>query len=117
MLKQVQRAVDVMRSAPEQGRSSVRIYVPIPAEVICIVQKGQPCPGLVRDINATGAHFHSGITPEVGSEVTIDFAFPSTGKRIKLSCQGVAVRVEPSPHGGATSAAIEFRRHDLAVPY
>lgn len=117
MLQQAQLAVDVMRGTLDQRRSSVRIHVPLPAEIVCPGSNDQRHPGLVRDISATGAYFFSNLTPEVGCEIALDFVFPTAGKRIKLTCQGVVVRVEPSARGGATGTAMAFRHYDLAVLY
>ena len=117
MLQQANVAVDIMRSTLDQRRASVRIHIPIPAQVICPGSEAKPHSALVRDISTTGVYFYTDLTPELKCQMVMDFVFPTAGKRIKVTCRGTVVRVEPSARGGATGVAMEFKHHDLTVLY
>lgn len=117
MLQQANTAVNIMRSALDERRSSVRIQIPIPAQVTSAGSESEPHSALVRDISTTGVYIYSNLCPEVRSQIVIDFVLPTAGKRIKVTCHGVVVRVEPSVRGGATGIAMHFHHHDLTVLY
>ena len=115
MLQQQQMALNIVRSTLDQRRSCMRIRLAVPAEVTCPGSYSEQRTALVRDISTSGAFFYSNFTPELDSNITIDFVFPVVERRMKVTCHGVVVRVEPSSTGGATGIAMQFRHHDVAV--
>jgi hypothetical protein len=112
---QGQMAVNIMRSTLDQRRSSLRVQMAIPAEVICPDPGGQHHTALVRDISFSGAFFYSNFTPQLNSQITIDFVFPIVERRMKVTCHGAVVRVERSAPGAATGIAMQFQRHQVVL--
>lgn len=115
MLQQAQMAINIARSTLDQRRSCMRIRMAVPADVTCPSFDTQHHTGLVRDISTSGAFFYSNFAPELTSEITIDLLFPAVERRMKVTCHGVVVRVEPSSTGGATGIAVHFRHHDVTI--
>ena len=112
---QGQMAEDIMRSTLDQRRSSLRVQMAIPAEVICPDHGGQQHTALVRDISFSGAFFYSNFAPEINSPITIDFVFPIVERRMKVTCYGAVVRVERSAPGSASGIAMQFQRHQVVL--
>ena len=112
---QGQMAVNIMRSTLDQRRSSLRIQMAIPAEVICPDPGEQHFTALVRDISFSGAFFYCGLSPQVNSPISIDFLFPLVERRMKVTCHGTVVRVEKSVPGYAAGIAIQFQRHQVVL--
>ncbi|HWC20515.1 MAG TPA: PilZ domain-containing protein [Terriglobales bacterium] len=112
---QGQMAVDIVRSPLDQRRSSLRIQMAIPAEVICPDRGGRHQTALVRDISFSGAFFYCNLTPQVNSPISIDFHFPVVERRMKVTCHGTVVRVERSAPGSATGIAMQFQRHQVVL--
>ena len=115
MLQQRHLAVEMMRSGLDRRRSSMRILIAIPAEVVCPVISARPHAALVRDISLTGAFLYSSFIPMLNDEITVHFAVPFAGRSVRVTCHTQVVRVEKSPHGGATGFAVKFRNHDVSV--
>lgn len=113
---QGQMAVELMRrSALDQRRSSLRVQMAIPAEVICPDPGGQHLTALVRDISFSGAFFYCNLNPQVNSSIAIDFLFPVVERRMKVTCHGTVVRVERSVPGCANGIAMQFQRHQVIL--
>ena len=115
MLQQRHLAVDMMRSGLDRRRSSMRILLAIPAEVVCHEISPRHHAALVRDISLSGAFLYSGFTPAVNAELTVHFAVPLAGRNVRVTCHTQVVRVEKSPHGGASGFGVRFRNHDVSV--
>jgi c-di-GMP-binding flagellar brake protein YcgR len=115
MLPQRQIAMAIARSTLDQRRSCMRIRLAAPAEVTCPVHDPQHHRALIRDISTSGAFLYSNFTPEMNSDVTLDFLFPIVEKRMRIACSGTVVRVEKSMNGGATGIAIKFQHCDMMV--
>jgi hypothetical protein len=115
MLQQSHLAVDMMRSGLDRRRSSMRVLIAIPAEVVCPEISPRHNPALVRDISLTGAFLYSSFTPVLNSEITVHFAIPFAGRSVRVACHCHVVRVEKSAQGGATGFALKFRNHDVTV--
>lgn len=115
MLQQRQIAMAIARSTLDQRRSSMRIRLAVPAEVSCPTYDPQHHRALIRDISTSGAFLYSSFTPEIHSEVTLDFLFPVVERRMRVACSGTIVRVEKSMNGGATGIAIKFQHCDVMV--
>lgn len=113
MLQLNQMAFDIKRSTFDQRRSCLRVHLTIPAEVVC--HSGDHRTALVRDISTSGAFIYSNFTPELDSEIVVDFVFPVVEKRMRITCDGKVVRVEKSASGGATGIAMQFVHHDVTV--
>src|SRR4029077_8099953 len=97
MLQQGHLAVDVMRSGLDRRRSSTRILIAIPAEVVCPEISPRHHAALVRDISLGGAFAYSGFPPALDAEITLHFAVPFAGRRVRVTCHTQVVRVEKSP--------------------
>src|SRR5436853_7684914 len=96
MLQQRHLAVDMMRSGLDRRRSSMRILIAIPAEVVCPEISPRHHAALVRDISLSGAFLYSGFTPVLNADITVDFAGPFAGERVRVTCQSQFVRMEMS---------------------
>ena len=115
MLQQAHLAVDMMRHGFDRRRSSMRIHMAIPAEVFIPEVSTERHTALVRDIGLTGAFLYSSFTPDIGDNITVHFALPFLDRSVRVTCHCIVVRVEKSPHGGATGFATQFRHHDVSV--
>lgn len=115
MLQQRQIAMAIARSTLDQRRSAMRIRLAAPAEVTCSACDPQPHRALIRDISTSGAFLYSSFTPEMHSEISLDFLFPVVERRMRVTCSGAVVRVEESMNGGATGIAVKFQHCDVMV--
>lgn len=106
-------ATQIERNGFDQQRSCLRVHLTLPAEVIDY--SGKLHTALVRDISTSGVFLYADFNPQVNSQIAVDFLFPASENRMKITCAGKVVRVEESPAGGATGIAMQFLHHDVAV--
>jgi hypothetical protein len=106
-------ATQIEHNVPDQQRSCLRVHLTLPAEVVDY--HGGHHTALVRDISTSGVFLYADFAPRVNSEIAVDFLFPVSENRMKITCAGKVVRVENSSNGGATGIAMQFLHHDVAV--
>lgn len=113
MLQPSRLTTETKRSTFDQQRSCLRVHLTLPAEVTD--PSGEHHAALVRDISTTGAFLYTNFSPQLDSEIIVDFVFPVVEKRMKITCEGRVVRVENPVPGGAAGIALQFRHHDVAM--
>lgn len=96
---------------PHQRKCS-RVHLPVAAE-IQFPQCPQPHARL-RDISVLGAYFYADCNPEQGSPISIRFALPVVGQEMKITCEGVVVRVEPGSGDETSGIAMQFTSYEMA---
>jgi hypothetical protein len=100
---------------PEQRRES-RIHNPITGTVSPINQSNDLQVAALRDMNTLGAFFFSEMRAELGDSLSLQLVLPDSGngRQLKISCEGVVVRVEPGYDGIASGFAVQFSRYDIS---
>lgn len=116
MFQESPRALDIMRRyLPEQRRES-RIHNPISGTVSQINCSDELEVAALRDLNTLGAFFYSRIRAELGDHLALQMVLPDSGdgRQLKISCEGVIVRVEPGYDEIASGFAVQFNRYDIS---
>lgn len=100
---------------PEQRRES-RIHNPISGMVSRINQSDELEVAALRDLNTLGAFLYSNLQAELGDSLALEIVLPDSGdgRQLKISCEGVIVRVEPGYDGIASGFAVQFSRYDIS---
>lgn len=114
--QQSQRALDFMRCALPEERRCSRVRLPVQAIVAFPGLGMTALTAFLRDMNMLGVFFYCQQRPNVGHEVSLDFAPPGDGEQMRITCEGFVVRVEELAPGASIGVAAEFTRHKFARP-
>ncbi len=100
---------------PEQRRES-RLHNQFPAAVCPVHDPQRLQAASLRDMNTLGAFFYSDMQAECGDALALQIVLPDSGdgRQLKISCEGVVVRVEPGDDGVASGFAVQFNRYDIS---
>ena len=110
------RSLDIMRQPlPEQRRES-RLHNHISGTVSPIGRPNEFQVAALRDMNTLGAFFYSDMEAQPGDNLALQMLLPDSGdgRQLKISCQGLVVRVEPGYDGIASGFAVQFSRYDIS---
>ena len=100
---------------PEQRRES-RIHNHISGTVSPINNSDDLHIAALRDMNTLGAFFYSNMQAQLGDGFALQMVLPDSndGRRLKISCEGVVVRIEAGYDGIARGFAVQFSRYDIS---
>ena len=116
MFQESPRVLDIMRHhLPEQRRES-RIHNHFSGTVSAVNHPAEQQIAALRDLNTLGAFFYSDLRAGVGENLALEMVLPDSGdgRRLKISCEGMIVRVEPGYDGIASGFAVQFSRYDIS---
>ena len=107
-LQQSRRALDVMRRSLAEQRRHPRIQLPIRATAVFPELSREPCTGLLRDMSMLGAFFYCKQRPEVRNKVTLELVSQEPSNKMKVTFDGIVVRIEEPARGAAIGVAVQF---------
>src|SRR5690348_17754386 len=105
-----------MRHLPEQRRES-RTHNQVSGTVSPLNQPEDQQIASLRDLNTLGAFFYSDLRGKPGDKLALQMIMPNSGtdgKKLKVCCEGVIVRIEPGFDGTGTGFAVQFSRYDIS---
>ena len=116
MFQESPRSLDTMRHQLPEQRRETRIHNQVSGTVSRVNDPEQLQVAALRDLNTMGAFFYSNLQAGLGEGLALQMVLPDSGdgRQLKISCEGVVVRVEPGYDGIASGFAVQFSRYDIS---
>ena len=109
------RANLMMQHGMVEQRSTVRTPVCISGTVSW--RGNNELIALVRDVSDSGVFFYSNFAekhyPDLGQDLTLNFAMDRGDKKVEMRCRGRVVRMVRFPTGAATGVAVKLDRAEV----
>lgn len=116
MFQESPRALDITRHHLPEQRRETRIHNQFSGTVASISHPDDLQMVALRDLNTLGAFFYSDLRAEIGDSLALEMVLPDSadGRKLKICCEGVVVRIEPAYDGASSGFAVQFGRYDIS---